>query len=202
MSGSNTVLINIPGKGAGNFKQSVPTLADLPTTGNSDGDVRVVLDINALYVWDDGTLTWVTATGGAGLLNLNGLIAGTQAFATGSSGTSPNVSSAGFTHTINIPSASTVGVTAGVISNTQYDTLAADKYKVERFTLTPTDITNKFITLAETPTDPSDTRLIVIGGGEQEYGIDFSTSGTTLTWNGLGLDGVLISTDDLIVVYN
>ena len=43
---------------------------------------------------------------GGGIINLNGLIAGAQTFATGSSGTNFNISSSGSAHTFNIPDAS------------------------------------------------------------------------------------------------
>ena len=57
---------------------------------------------------------------GAGLTNLNGLTVNTQSFATGTSGSSPFFNSTGTVHTLNIPLASAAGVTAGVISNSDY----------------------------------------------------------------------------------
>lgn len=53
--------------------------------------------------------------------SLNGLTETEQIITTGSSGTSPNVSQSGSdTNIINIPNASTSGVTSGLISNTSY----------------------------------------------------------------------------------
>lgn len=75
-------------------------------------------------------------------------------------------------------------------------------YNVDKVTLNATDISNKQIVLNGTPTTDTDTRLIVIGGIEQEYSVDFSVSGATLSWNGLGLDGVLADGDRIIIVYN
>lgn len=75
-------------------------------------------------------------------------------------------------------------------------------YNVQKFTLTPTDITNKTVTLTQTPTVLALTRLIVITGLEQDYGTDFTVSGTTLSWNGLGLESLLESGDKLVIVYN
>ena len=75
-------------------------------------------------------------------------------------------------------------------------------YNVEKFTLSPSDITNKSVTLANTPSTANLTRLVVIEGIEQDYGVDFSVSGTLLTWNGLGLESLLESGDKLIIVYN
>lgn len=73
---------------------------------------------------------------------------------------------------------------------------------VNRFTLTPTDITNKFVTLTKAPAVPSDTILSVVGGCDQDYSSDFTISGSVLSWTGLGLDGILSSGDKLIVLIN
>ena len=78
----------------------------------------------------------------------------------------------------------------------------ATDYNVEKFTLSAGDITAKQITLASIPTSLTLSRLIIIGGLEQDYSVDFSVSGTTLTWNALGLDGVLAAADKLVVIYN
>lgn len=75
-------------------------------------------------------------------------------------------------------------------------------YHVEKITLTPTDISNKYVSLAATPGTANLTCLTVIGGVEQNYGPDFIVTGTHLDWNGLFLDGVLVSGDQLIIVYN
>lgn len=73
---------------------------------------------------------------------------------------------------------------------------------VNVFTLTPTDISNGFVVLSQAPTTPSDTALTVIDGPMQEYGNDFTVSGSHLSWSGLFLDGVLVSGDELIVQFN
>lgn len=97
---------------------------------------------------------------------------------------------------------------SSVPSNVQQalDTLAAETspsalYGVNEFTLSPTDITNKFVTLSVSPSNPTLTVLQVIGGPVQSYTSDFSVSGSTLSWSGLFLDGVLVSGDKLIVQY-
>lgn len=65
--------------------------------------------------------------------------------------------------------------------------------------LTVVDISNKQIALSKTPTTANKTRVIVIGGINQEYDVDFTVSGNILSWNGLGLDGVLEAGDKIIV---
>ncbi len=74
-------------------------------------------------------------------------------------------------------------------------------YTVNTFTLSPTDISNGFVTLGSAPTAPTLTVLAVIGGPVQSYGDDFTVSGSTLSWSGLFLDGVLTSSDKLIIQY-
>jgi hypothetical protein len=79
---------------------------------------------------------------------------------------------------------------------------AAGSYFVDNFTLNGTDISNKFVTLSGTPTTASGTILNIVGGVVQDYSVDFTITGDQLSWNGLGLDGVLASGDKLIVQYN
>jgi hypothetical protein len=66
-------------------------------------------------------------------------------------------------------------------------------------TLNSMDIANKYVDLGVVPTQPTLTRLQIISGVEQLYGVDFSISGTLLVWNGLVLDGILESGDKLVV---
>jgi hypothetical protein len=73
--------------------------------------------------------------------------------------------------------------------------------RTEYRTVTALEATNKQLTLANTPSTSSETHLDVIGGGPQFYGDDFSVSGSTLSWNGLGLDGLLATGDKLRIAY-
>ena len=43
----------------GTFKTPVATIADLPLTGNSEGDIRLVLDDSDIYEWRDGEWVYV-----------------------------------------------------------------------------------------------------------------------------------------------
>ncbi len=78
----------------------------------------------------------------------------------------------------------------------------AEPYRVDLFTLSPTDITNKFVNLTFAPDTAVDTILTVVGGPMQSYGADYTVSGSQLSWSGLFLDGVLTSGDMLVVQYN
>jgi hypothetical protein len=64
------------------------------------------------------------------------------------------------------------------------------------------EISAKQITLAQAPTDIEKTRLFIKGGPIQVYGDDFTVSGTTLSWSGLGLDGLIEESDKIFVTYN
>jgi len=65
--------------------------------------------------------TFASSTGA--IASLNGLTATAQTFATpGTAGTAPNWSSATSVHTLNIPLASATGVSAGLLSNTDWTT--------------------------------------------------------------------------------
>ena len=79
-------------------------------------------------------------------------------------------------------------------------------YHVEKFTLDIVAITNKYIILNRAPMTTGLTRLMVIDGIEQEYNADYqmlSDDGNRrLSWNSLGLDGVLSVGDRLIITYN
>ena len=64
--------INIPERGSPSWRSPVATATALPTNGNVNGDARVTLDTDDIYIWN-GTM-WVLATGaGAGVASLNSL---------------------------------------------------------------------------------------------------------------------------------
>lgn len=83
------------------------------TLPGSDGTVGQVLSTNG-----SGTLQWTTA-GGGGISTLNGLSVGAQNFSIAQSGLSPAWTSAGGTHTLNLPLASTTSAT-GLITNAEF----------------------------------------------------------------------------------
>ena len=79
------------------------------------------LGTNGQVLTSNGSsLTWSNPSG-TGISSLNALTGSSQTFAIGTSGTAPAFSSAVSTHTLNIPMASSAGVTAGLLSKTDYD---------------------------------------------------------------------------------
>ena len=76
-----------------------------------------------------------------------------------------------------------------------------DSFKVEFRTITAPEATAKALTLVVAPLTPAEVSLSAIGGGDQFYGDDYTVSGSTLSWSGLGLDGVLASGDKVVIKY-
>lgn len=99
---------------------SLPALGTSPNGGSFLAVSQLVGPDYVLYKVTVNELLGTTIT------SLNGLTASSQTFATpGTSGTAPNWSSSGSIHTLNIPLAAASGVTAGLISKTQYDAAVA-----------------------------------------------------------------------------
>lgn len=73
--------------------------------------------------------------------------------------------------------------------------------EVEYITISAGDITNKNTTLSSTPVDATKVMVDVIGGSSQHYSVDYVVSGTTLDWNGLGLESELVASDVIRVFY-
>ena len=116
--------------------------ASKPLAGNS-GAVYLATDTQKIY--RDNGATWDEIanvdTGSAGLTSLNGETGGTQTFAVpGTSGTAPAWSSSSNTHTLNIPMASAAGVTAGLLSKTDYDSFSGKLSAVAGSSLADTNI--------------------------------------------------------------
>jgi hypothetical protein len=79
--------------------------------------------------------------------------------------------------------------------------LITESTKVEYRTITAGEASNKELTLIESPKSASEVMLDIISGGPMFYGSDFSVLGLVLTWDGLGLDGLLASGDRVRIVY-
>lgn len=78
---------------------------------------------------------------------------------------------------------------------------------VERFTLSASNISNKYVDLIAAPLTPSLARLAVAGAPTLDNGIDYAiiTNGVDLrrlSWSGYGLDGILEENDKLTIEYD
>jgi len=86
--------------------------------------------------------------------------------------------------------------------NGQTGVVVVPTLKVEYRTITSGEETAKSLTLAQTPFAPTEVALDVKGGVAQFYTDDFTVSGTTLSWLGLGLDGILVDGDKVRIMYS
>ena len=75
----------------------------------------------------------------------------------------------------------------------------------EQRTLTSLDVSNRYLILTNTPTNESQTSLEYSGAVTQAYGVDFEVthddSGRRLSWQNLGLDGILEPGDIVRIEY-
>jgi hypothetical protein len=125
--------------------------------GSSSANVTFTLPIadgtanQVLYTNGSAGLAWTTVASVSAITTLNGLTAATQTFATGTSGTDFNISSATSTHTFNIPYA---GAASTGLITTQAQTIAGAK----------TFSGNTAITASTASTNPTNGALVVTGG--------------------------------------
>lgn len=114
----------------GNVPDLYSFTISVPNTVTTSSDrIHIEFDIQntngktvTLYT-EDGKIGEVHTTYAIGLSSLNGLTANTQNFATGTSGTDFGISSAGSTHTFNLPTASATN--RGALSSTDWSTFNA-----------------------------------------------------------------------------
>lgn len=108
----------------------------------------------------------------------------------------------GQTGALTLDAGTGITITPGAGTLTISATGASSPYYVNEFTLSPTDISNGYVTLSQAPDTAADTILTVIGGPMQNYGPDYTVSGSQLSWSGLFLSTVLVSGDILVVQFN
>lgn len=72
---------------------------------------------------------------------------------------------------------------------------------IETRTISALEITNKSLQLTQNPSFPAETSLSVVQGSSQAYGQDFIVTVSVLSWNGLGLDGLINAGDEVVITY-
>lgn len=72
---------------------------------------------------------------------------------------------------------------------------------IEDITLDANDVYYRYVRLSAMPITPSSVAMNINGGTSQNYGTDFTVSGTVLTWLGTPLDGLLAVGDIVRVMY-
>lgn len=73
-------------------------------------------------------------------------------------------------------------------------------FEVEYRTITAPEAAAKALTLASTPFDVTKVTVSAIQGSAQQYAVDYTVSGTTLDWNGLGLDTLGLAAGDVLLI--
>ncbi len=191
---------------------AVPVYANFASFPGSaaDGSLAVASDTESVYEFSVALNTWTLigpggGGGGSGTVTSVAVSAPAEFIVSGS----PVTTSGTISITKADESANTVwaGPVSGSDAQPAFRALVLEDlpsnaqapYFVNEFTLSGTDITNKFVTLTTAPVNPTLTVLAVVGGPTQEYSVDYSISSTTLNWSGLGLDGVLTAGDILVV---
>lgn len=71
----------------------------------------------------------------------------------------------------------------------------------ERIQLTQSDIQNKQVTLANTPSVAEFVIISPMGGIQQVYGLDYIVAGKTVLWESLGLEQTLEAGEVLVIQY-
>jgi len=79
---------------------------------------------------------------------------------------------------------------------------AGSPRRVERFTLTLQEATDKEVFLANTPSDPSSVVLDIPSGTVQFLGSDYQVDGNRIFWDGLALEMTLDENDKIVITYN
>ncbi len=178
----------------------------IASTGGGSGTVTSVSVVSANGF--AGTVATSTTTPAITLsTTITGLLKG--------NGTAISAATAGTDYVI--PSGSITGTATNITATTnstlttlsalslpysQVTGAPAGTYQVDTFTLSGTDITNKFVTLSHTPATAAKVILLVENAPNMFFGVDFTVTGTQLGWSGLALDGILSSGDNLTVPYS
>ena len=72
---------------------------------------------------------------------------------------------------------------------------------IEYHTVTAGEESAKQFTMGNTPSTAGLTLVDIIGGTSQEFGVDFTVTGSTFNWSGFGLDGDLLENDVVRLKY-
>lgn len=148
----------------------------------------------------DGCIGYVASEGVFGEFDTSGFAAEDALYATAGGGLS-TIALGGQIATVLTVSASDGKLL--VNTRTADNTTTVGGHVVETGTITPTDITNGYITLGTTPTVVTETVLMIKGLASQQYGDDFTVAGALLTWLSVnpGDLGNIIASGDKFTVF-
>lgn len=80
----SSTFINIPDNGYHSWKKPVEDASHLPLVNNQDGDARVTLNDESIYLWDQETTSWKLAATPAGAVAIDALLGDVSAVGPGS----------------------------------------------------------------------------------------------------------------------
>lgn len=172
--------------GLGNYTNATETTLTSGWGASDKGKTWFNTTSNQVKYWDGSTVQ-ALGISGAGLTSLNGQSGSTQTFAVpGTAGTAPAWSSAGNAHTLNIPLAATAGVTAGLISKSDYDTFNSKQPAGNYMTALTGDVTAAGQTLRWNGTNwlaaaLSNADITGLGSLATKNSVDLSSSDATGT---------------------
>lgn len=75
-------------------------------------------------------------------------------------------------------------------------------FLAEVFTLDATQIANKQVVVATAPTTSSSTVMIIRGAPGQAFSVDFTVTGSNISWSGTSLDGLLEIGDVITILHD
>lgn len=118
-------------------------------------------DDNQIKFWN-GSAAQALGTAGSGITSIGGQTGGAQSLAVVTAGLAPAWSSSSNTHTLNIPVASSAGVSAGLISHSDYNTFNA---KLDSSTSFAGDVTGTYnnLVLSTVPISKGGTGQTTVG---------------------------------------
>jgi len=106
---------------------------------------------------------------------------------------------------VGVEGSSDTSTLTGRIKDLELATSTSGELVKEIFTVNSAMLTDKYIAFNNTVKNTSEVILMVIGGGPQENGADFTVTDigghTVVGWAGLSLDGLLATGDKLLIMY-
>jgi hypothetical protein len=84
----------------------------------------------------------------------------------------------------------------------ELQTAVGNTQKKEKIVVTADMLVQKYLELQHTPTTEASIELTPAGGPMQIIGLDYLVSGNILSWDNMGLDGVLEAGDMIVILYD
>lgn len=174
----------VGGSSVTTWKSPVANAAALPTVGNSDGDARVTLDTDEIYVWDNASSRWENQ----------------QIQASTSLGSTPNSVGYSIVENISVPNIRTNELqlqpadssNPGVVTTAAQNIAGNKTFDNDVIVTGDLTVNGTTTTINTTNLDVTDANITINNGGN-----DVSAEGAGLTVERAGTDGSLVYEDAL-----